>query len=112
MIIEFNLNILNICYFLVTHRTGQISELSFWVHFTLNVLNYGAISAHKSSIKYVTVVMSKSTLNYVLLKRNIYYTTNRSFYYSTIAFNFIFLGEKFIRFTLQYYYIHPVSVFF
>ena len=29
VIIEFYLNILKIFYFLVTHRTGQISELSF-----------------------------------------------------------------------------------
>ena len=98
VIIEFYLNILKIFYFLVTHRTGQISELSFvgsfYVKFVSVMELQYSMSAHKSSIKYVTVVMSKSTLYYVSFRLLCFATVQ-------LLLIFNFLGEKFIHFTLQ-----------
>ena len=56
------------------------------------------MSAHKSSIKYVTVVMSKSTLYYVSFRLLCFATVQ-------LLLIFNFLGEKFLHFTQHNAYI-------
>ena len=83
VIIEFYLNILKIFYFLVTHRTGQISELSFVGSFYVKFVSVMELQYVRTQ-KFNKICDSCYVkINFILCQFSTF-----MFCYGTIAFNF------------------------